>query len=370
MKRVSHLFEVIVSEENLDLAIAEVNRTHRWRKPGIPNRCTQWVERTADERKKDLRKIIEEGFEPSPERVMERYDGNARKWRTIHEPPQWPDQYVHHALIQAIQPVCLRGMDPWCCGSIRGRGIHYGKRGIEKWVRHDPKGTRYCLTGDIFHFYEELDPSEVRDRFIRLIKDWRTIDLIQRIARDGVKAGYYPSQWFANTVLQPLDRLIREDEATKHYLRYMDNLTIFGSNKRKLRRLRVKIDAWLREHGLKLKGDWQIFAVRDRIPDALGYRYGRTYTIPRKRSYLKLKRSVAKYRKRKREGKRIPRRLAAGILSRLGQVKHCSNYNIYRAVLKGERIQRDLKRIVRSEAQRLRILNQAAYGRLSHRDGR
>lgn len=354
MKRASHLFEVIVSDVNLDLAIYEVNRTHRWRRPGIPNRCTRWVEKTADQRKKDLRAIIEAGFEPAPAKVMERYDSNARKYRTIYEPPQWPDQYVHHALVQAIQPVCMRGMDPWCCGSIRGRGIHYGKRGLEKWIRHDQRNTRYCLTADIYHFYDELPPEEVVARFRHLIKDRRALDLIERIVAGGIKAGYYPSQWFANTFLQPLDRLIREDDSCKHYVRYMDNITVLGSNKRKMRRLRAAIDFWLREHGLRLKGDWQIFAVKDRLPDALGYRYGRTYTIPRKRSYLKLKRSVAKYRKLKRKGKRVPRRLAAGILSRLGQVKHCSNVNIYRAVLQGERLQRDLKRIVRNADRAIR----------------
>ena len=59
---------------------------------------------------------------------------------------------------------------------------------------------------------------------------------IRRIIRDGVKLGTYTSQWFANAVLQPLDQLIRESGLCKHYARYMDNLTTFGPNKRKLKK--------------------------------------------------------------------------------------------------------------------------------------
>ena len=46
-----------------------------------------------------------------------------------------------------------------------------------------------------------------------------------------------------------------------HYLRQMDNFTIFGSNKRKLRKLLADMNTWLSAVGLKLKANWQIFRV-------------------------------------------------------------------------------------------------------------
>ena len=70
----------------------------------------------------------------------------------------------------------------------------------------------------------------------------------------------------ANTVLQPMDRLIRESGLCKHYVRYMDNLTIFGSSKRKLKKLRVLVETWLNAHQLRLKDDWQIFPTVRRHP--------------------------------------------------------------------------------------------------------
>ncbi len=159
--------------------------------------------------------------------------------------------------------------------------------------------------------------------------------------------GSYTSQWFANVTLQPMDMMIRQSGLCKHYARYMDNLTIFGSNKRKLRQLRYLIDDWLRNHDLELKGDWQIFSCDTRLPDAVGYRYGRDYTLPRKHNLIRIKRAVKRYTRKCDRGEPIPPGMAMSILSRLGQLEHCSNVNIYRRLFGGRKIQRELKDIIR-----------------------
>lgn len=349
MKRVGKLFDRLISDENLTRAIDEVNATHHWRTHHRPNGCTAWVEETKVERVAELRQIIVEGFEQKEPHVTRRWDASAQKWRTVSEPAQWPDQYIHHALIQVLQPKMMAGMDFYCCGSIRGRGPHHARKAIEKWMEKDQKGTKYEFCGDIHHFYDSLQPEVVMERMRQLFKDHRVLDLIWRIIKNGVLIGAYTSQWFANTTLQPLDRLIRESGYCKHYTRYMDNLTVFGSNKRKLRKLRILVENWLNAHHLQLKHDWQVFPTAARLPDAVGYRYGRGYTIPRKRNFLRMKRAVARYRKRKRQGKRMMAGAAASLLSRLGQLKHCNNRNIYRLLFHGERIVRELKEAVRNQ---------------------
>lgn len=142
MKRVNHLFDYLISDENLGNAIDEVNATHRWRPRHRPDKTVQRVEADRAGSIETLRTIIVSGFEPSPARKKRRWDKSAGKWREIYEPKLWPDQYIHHALVQALQRPMMRGMDPYCCGSIRGRGIHYGVRAMKKWHRDDPKGTR------------------------------------------------------------------------------------------------------------------------------------------------------------------------------------------------------------------------------------
>ena len=171
-------------------------------------------------------------------------------------------------------------------------------------------------------------------RMRRLVKDQFVLDLIWRIIKDGVMIGAYTSQWFANTVLQPLDQLIRQSGLVKRYKRYMDNLDVFGSNKRKLKKLKVLVENWLSEHELELKDDWQIFPTvgktervplapprngyerpKGRMPNAVGYRFGRGFTLPRKHNLLRLKRAIARYRKRRRARKKIMVGAAASIIS-------------------------------------------------------
>ena len=352
VKRVGHLYEKLISDENLRLAILEVNKTHRWRPRHKPNKTVRWVERTADARIAELRSIIEEGFTPSPTTPKRRWDKSAGKWRDIYEPRLWPDQYVHHALVQVLQPVMMRGMDPWCCGSIRGRGVHYGAKAMAKWNKNDRKGTRWCAELDIYHFYESLRPGVVLDRMRRLVKDRRVLDLVERVTKDGILIGAYFSQWFANTALQPLDHAIRGGGIT-HYLRYVDNFTIYARSKRALGKLIQLIGGWLAERGMRLKGNWQKFRTADRLPCALGYRYGKGYTLLRKRNLLRLARQLRRYYRKLRRGARIPVSMAAGLLSRLGQLRHCNSTRIYRRMVR-PKTQRHLKNVLRAHMRKER----------------
>ena len=368
------LWKLLISDENLSRAIDEVNRTHHWRTHHRPNGCTAWVEETKPDRIVELREILEKGFVQKPPKHSRRWDASAKKWRDVNEPAQWPDQYIHHALIQVLQPVMMRGMDPYCCGSIRGRGPHKAKAAIERWMEKDPKGTKYQFSGDVHHFYASLKPEVVMTRMRQLIKDARVLDLIWRIVKDGVMIGAYTSQWFANTVLQPLDHLIRQSGLAKYYKRYMDNIDVFGPNKRKLKKLRVLVEDWLNAHGLELKADWQIFPVvgktekvplasprngyerpKGRMPNAVGYRFGRGFTLPRKHNLLRLKRAIARFRRRRRQGRKLMAGAAAGIISRLGQLKHCNNYHLYQILFQGERLIRELKRIIRKNSRKEKL---------------
>lgn len=349
MKRVKHLYEKLISDVNLLEAIHEVCRTHRWDRHHKRNRTVLWIEKDIDSRVKELRDIIERGFNPSPVTHKRIYDQSAAKWRDICKPKIWPDQCLHHAIIQVLQPIFMRGMDKWCCGSIRGRGIHYGIKGLKKWMKMDRRGTKYCAELDIYHYYENITNEVVINRCKQLIKDGKMLSVIECVLKAGILIGCYYSQWFANVILQPLDHALREKGfRVIHYVRYMDNFTLFSSNKRKLRAALEFISQWLEQHSLKLKGNWQIFPVKSRMPSALGYRFGRGFTLVRKKNLLKMKRKVASFKKRMENHAKVPAKLASGIISRVGQLAHCDSMQIKNKLLnKGDL--KILKNIVREE---------------------
>ncbi|MFQ7452944.1 MAG: RNA-directed DNA polymerase [Flavonifractor plautii] len=122
--------------------------------------------------------------------------------------------------------------------------------------------TRYGAECDIYHCFEELDPPYVIQALKRLFKDRETLWLCDALMEYGVLIGAFFSAWFLHLVLQPLDLMIHQREyGVSHYLRQMDNFTIFASSKRKLRKLIRDIQAWLADVGLKLKDNWQVFRI-------------------------------------------------------------------------------------------------------------
>lgn len=344
MKRVKNLFPKLISDENIKHAISDVNKSHRRTRRGL-NRTVIWIERTLDDRVKELRQVVLNGFKPSRPKVIVRYDHNAKKYRTITEPKLWPDQYVHHMLIQVLMPIMMRGMDYWCCGSVKGRGCRRGQVGIHRWLTKDPKNTKYCAELDIYHFYDSIKPSVIESAFRSLIKDEIIVDLIKRIVNDGVQIGAYCSQWFANVLLQPLDHYIREVLRIKHYVRYMDNMILFGSNKRKLHEAVRKVSLFVNGLLLRLKPNWQVFRVSSRPVTALGYRYIKHYVMLRKPVFLNLKRKYRRVIKLLQMRNIIAYRMAAGLLSRLSLLARTTTRKIKMTYQKPKLIS-TMKRIV------------------------
>src|SRR5699024_3392330 len=126
-------------------------------------------------------------------------------------------------------------------------------------------------------FYPSID-NEILKRMLRKkIKDPHCLWLIDIIidSNDGQPIGYYTSQWFANFFLEELDHLIKEEFEVKYYIRYVDDLVLFGSNKKKLHKVRKSIETYLNSIKLNVKGSWQVFRVDKRDVDFLGLRFYR-----------------------------------------------------------------------------------------------
>lgn len=352
MKRANHLFEKIISDENIDLCITEVCRTHRWLHGHRPNKTTLWVESTREERKAELREIITKGFQPAPPKMRKIYDRSAQKEREICEPKLWPDQFVHHAVIQVLEPILMKNMYHWCCGSIRGRGVHYGAYAIKKWMKRDTKGTKFFLELDVKQFYKSIKPKHVMGALRRRIKDGRALSLIETMIGDGIMIGYYFSQWFANMLLQDIDKAIMESGLCRHHVRYVDNFTVCGSNKRKMRKLMDLICRMLRDLDLELKENWQLFrfTVR-RLPNALGFRFGRGYTLLRKRTLLRLTRTLHGLYHLLDAGRRLPYRLVHGMMARLGQLKHCNSRELRERIIR-QNFVKMLRNIIRRNSKK------------------
>ena len=323
MKRVGYLYERICDIENIKKAISKASLGKRNRKH------VKIVVMNLNHYAKKIQELLtKQEYKPSPYSIKRIYDGTSKKERVIYKPRFYPDQIVHWALILVLEPVLMRGMYQHNCGSVPGRGSSYGQKILRNALDNDYKGTKYCLKLDISKFYPSIDQQLLKTKFRRILKDQETLKLIDAIIESsdsGLPIGNYTSQWFANFYLQDLDHFIKEELGVKHYIRYVDDLVILGSNKKRLHHVRIQIDEFLLEKKLSIKNNWQVFLITKRFIDFLGLKFYRDYTTLRKSNALRIRRRIAKIL---RKGV-LSFRDACAVISYWGWIKRSDSFRFF-----------------------------------------
>lgn len=349
-KRVGYLYDKMVDRDFIRAVIQEAVKGRRSRKDIAPVLADLdgYVEKTYE-------LVATESFVPSEPKIREIYDESSEKHRKIKMVPFWPDGVIQWMLVTAMKPVLMRGMHPWSCASIPGRGgkrIHKKIRGA---LRNDPKGTKYAAELDVAQYYPSISGKRLIWALARKIKDKRFLRTVYSIIEScggGLAIGYYICQWLANFYLEPLDRYIMTLPGVKYMTRYMDNITLLGPNKKQLHKARKLIAAFMQQRlGLSMKANWQIYPTAKRMVSAVGYRFSRTHVILRKRNFLRFTRQCRRVKKRLDAGKPIMFAQASGLLSRAGQLKHCNSYTIRVKYIDPIGV-KHLKEVVRNESKR------------------
>ncbi len=294
MKRKGYLFEKVIDEENIRLAIRKAAKGKRGRK------TVEWCLENEDVVVDDIcDMLVNRTFVPSQPTVKVIYDEHRNKERTIACPRFYPDQIVHHALIQVLIPVILPSMCPHSYGSIPGKGQHKAVHKVEKYIRTG-KGYKYAAQFDIEKCYKSIRPDVVKDALEWKIKDKRFINSIMLIVYsyyDGLAIGFYTSQWLMNLVLTRLDHLI--SSYGFKLIRFADDILILSNNKRNLHRIGGVISAWLVQHGMHLKKNRQIYRISNKRPiNFLGFIIRKNKTCLRSNTFLRITRKARKISKR------------------------------------------------------------------------
>lgn len=319
--------------------------------------------------------ILEDSFRPRNHTPVIIKDTCNKKPREIIKPDFEDEQIIHHAIIRMIMPELRKGMYKYTCASIPRRGIHYVHKHVTKAISNDPKNTKYVLKMDIRKFFDSIPHRILKKRLRNIIKDetirkilFRIIDTTDR----GLPLGFFTSQWLANFYLQPLDHYIKERilddcgcntertgrHGAVHYFRYMDDMVIFGPNKKELHKMREKISEVLeKEFGLHLKYDWQVFRFdyidkktqirKGRPLDYVGFQFYHDHTTIRKRTYKKI-RLLIKHLVKK-GVKNITFHEAASMLSYYGFIYWSDSKGLYTKLLRPYITLKDLKQIIKAE---------------------
>jgi hypothetical protein len=320
MKRLNH----VLSEETVTIKLCEQSILEAAKGKTNRNSVRDILLNLSYYSNKLRNMILNNTYIPSKYKECHIIDRGSKKHRVLQKPKFYPDQCMHHVMINLIKDKIIKKLDPYCIAGIKHRGIIYGHKAIKRWISNDNKGTKYCIKGDIRKFYDTIKPEIIMKELYKYIKDKRYLELIKKIvySHKSLPLGNYTSTWFANIILTVLDRKIRLFSCVSHYLRYVDDFIILGSNKRKLQKLIPIIMDILEEIGLSLKPNYQLFPVKTRGIDIIGFRYFKGFTILRKRNLLSLTRSIRKYIKHETNKNKFK------LLTRFGQLKYFNSFNL------------------------------------------
>lgn len=289
MKRINNLYEKVISLENLRLADQRARKGKR---------NTYGVRLHDKNREANILKLHkwlkEKTFRTSPYEIFKIYEPKERE---IYRLPYFPDRIMHHAVMNIMEPIWMSifTADTYSC--IKGRGIHSCAAKLKEQLREDVAGTRYCLKLDIKKFYPTIDHKILLEILGRKIKDKDLMWLMSEVisSASGVPIGNYLSQYFANIYLAYFDHWIKEEKGVKYYYRYADDMVALSDSKEHLHGLFQDIKAYMNNNlKLEIKGNYQVFPVKDRGIDFVGYRFWHTHTLLRNKIKKSLVKAAAK----------------------------------------------------------------------------
>lgn len=373
MKTYKHIFDEMVKEENIRQCFYEAAK----HKTGRPDVAKIIREDCIDEHVKILKEILEkEEYVPPEHQKMRINEYSCGKVREIIKPEFQYEQVVHHCIVKQLQPIVMHGLYENALGSIPGRGCHSGKKRIEKWIKGYNGRKFYIIKADVRHCFDTEDIHVIEAKLRRVIKDEKFIRLCMTVMEheatvkkmgacggreylSGLPLGFVTSQWFTQLNFMKFDHMVIEDwkEAggVDHYIRYADDIVVFGRNKKKLHWLRkLMSEYFVNEMHQELKGNWQVFrfeypvkyggaiiGTRGRALDFMGFVFHYNRTTLRKSI---LKRSTRKAHRISRK-ERATWYDAASMMSSMGWYWHTDTYDYYKKHIEPYVNIRELKKL-------------------------
>lgn len=208
------------------------------------------------------------------------------------------DRVVHSALTLLLEPVFLPSLSAAAYSCRPGFGTHRAVLRLRELMNQH----RFVLHLDVRSYFPSVDLSILSRLLARRIRDPRFLAVLAAVLETGPRLYEVPearawaglaadwpppgrglpigtstSQLFASHVyLAELDHWLQRELKVPGYLRYVDDLFLFGDRRADLRSWRSQAGGWLQEHRhLLLKHpEARVLSCRGHL-DALGYRIRR-----------------------------------------------------------------------------------------------
>jgi RNA-directed DNA polymerase len=310
------LWDKVCNPDNLDAAILKVivNRGSA----GVDKQTTEQLARDWESNRNQLLAELRAGkYQPLPvKRVW--IDKLGSKDKRPLGVPAVRDRAVQTALRAVIEPIFERDFSDRSYGFRPGRGCFQALERVESLLR---QGHTWIVDADFRSYFDSIPQDKLLEQIERRIADGTVLRLIGQYLKAGVMEtmrewkptpqgtpqGSGISPLLANIYLNPLDHQM--SWANKEIVRYADDFVVCCRTEAEAQEALAMVEAFAQAAGLKLHPE------KTRIVNAAdqggfdflgyhfeGYRQGRGFKWPRKKSLEMLRASIRQKTERSRSG--------------------------------------------------------------------
>ncbi|MEM6261914.1 MAG: RNA-directed DNA polymerase [Bacteroidota bacterium] len=289
MKRANHLFPRIIDPENLRLAF--------WKAQKGKN-GSFYVQRYRQHLYFNLQELAEH-LETGQVQVGQYYVFH------IHDPKErlicassFSEQVLHHALMNICHPYFERKQIFDSYASRPGKGVHAALNRAQVFTRTYP----WYLKLDVRKFFGSIYHPVIKQQLKGLFKEehllWifhQIIDSYTDASQRGLPIGNLCSQYFANHYLTGLDHYLKEVLRIPGYLRYMDDMILWHTQKQALQKAEKAIHYYVETKLHQQLKPSQLNRCKRGVP-MLGYRLFPTHRRLSQRSKRRFIRKIHVYK--------------------------------------------------------------------------
>lgn len=159
---------------------------------------------------------------------------NDPKKRTICA-ASFPERVVHHAIMNVLDPVFEKYQVSCSFACRKGKGTQAAILRAFSYA----KKYLYYLKMDVRKYFDSIDHRVLKELLKRRLKDPNVLRIFDAIIDSystspgkGIPIGNLTSQYFANHYLAVFDHHMKEDLRCGAYIRYMDDMVVFDSEKK------------------------------------------------------------------------------------------------------------------------------------------
>jgi RNA-directed DNA polymerase len=275
----------------------------------------------------------------------------------IHEPKKrlisaapFRDRVVHHALCNVTIFHYEQRFIPESYANRVGKGTHKALDRTEQFAYRFP----YVLQCDVKQFFPSIDHALLLAELKKFLPDDSLSWLIERIMQSGrgvlseeyemvyfrdddlfavqrprgLPIGNLTSQWWANCYLNPFDQFVKRELNCKAYLRYVDDLLLFGESKNQLWEWRSALIERMARYRLTIHEENSLPRPTEKGIPFLGFVIFPTYRLLKQRKGLAFQRRMKKIR-----AVSSSEQVKASVEGWINHVRYGDTYSLRKSVL-------------------------------------